>query len=107
MTVFYNADELFPLKLGTAITDRPPVIAVRPWLTYINWVWTDAFTFRLSNTGPISGAARIQPFSFAIRMAAHQLSGAGSFTSDAFPTLFGSAKGAGASALDVDATVPA
>lgn len=107
MTVFFNADELFPHKLGVAIVDPPPPYALRPWFTYVNWVWTDRFTFRLSNTGPMNGTGTIIPsFGFIVKLAAHSLAGAGSFTSNAFPTWFGNAKGAGAGVLAVDATVP-
>lgn len=108
MTDFFMADELFPHKLGVAIVDPPPPYALRPWFTYVGWVWTDRFTFRLSNTGAMKGSGAINPsFGFIVRMAAHRLAGAGSFSSNAYPTWFGNAKGAGAGSLGVDATVPA
>lgn len=82
-------------------------IAFNPWHVYTSMLWVDAVAFVLSATGPVKGNGRLNSPVFSLKIANSTFGVGGVFTSDAYPTQFGSALTAIAGGLACNATVPA
>lgn len=110
MTTFYMANEVFVPNLLGGLGGSHPYkgsIAFNPWHVYTSMVWVDAVTLLLSATGPVKGNGRLNSPAFSLHIANSVFGVASVFTSNAYPTQFGSTGGfVGASGWSADIEPP-